>query len=431
MCADQADAGVAELGIRPLNTTRARKKVAIYEPSAGPSGPARYVESLLTNIDPVEFEVCVFCHATGPYQSREGVRLERDDGDPGTGAVATDRDAVAGDKQPASWRGRLKTLVPAAPKLWAGYWREARRLARLFRRYPVDLMHSQAAGCEEATLAARLAGIPRVLGTFHVDPTYDLEHARSGLRHRALEFIGNHSAHRIISVSEEVRRLWLRRTLLPATRVVTIHNGIDTERFRRGMSREEARARLGLPNDGRVLIGGVGRLDDAKGFADLIEAVAQFPDRLKTVGLALAGRGPRQEALQDQAKRLGVTDRVFFLGFCPEVQVVYDALDVLAVPSLCDALPYVVMEGMAHELPVVGSRAGGLPEMVADGETGFLVPSRNPDELGAALIRLCDSRELRAQMGHAGRARVEQHFTEGEMVRRTLALYREMLACRG
>jgi glycosyltransferase involved in cell wall biosynthesis len=321
-------------------------------------------------------------------------------------------------------------MVPASIRLWSGFSRETRRLARFFRCWPADLLHSQQTGCEEAPVAARLAGIPRVVGTFHVDPMYDLENQRSGFRHRILEVISNRALHKGIAISDAVNRMWRERTFLSASRVVTIHNGIDPEKFCRRRSREEARRMLGLPDDGRLLMGGVGRLDDAKGFRYLIEALQLLEASHPGASVVLAGRGIRREELEQQAERAGLRERVIFLGHCPEIQVLYDAVDLLAAPSLCESLSYAIQEAMAHELPVVGSRVGGIPELIVPGETGFLVAPRSGSDLAAALAPLLESGDLRCQMGRAGRERIVRHFTEKEMVGRTLDLYRQLLGPR-
>jgi glycosyltransferase involved in cell wall biosynthesis len=288
-------------------------------------------------------------------------------------------------------------------------------------------LHSNAAGCEEAPVAARLAGVPRLLGTFHVDSTYDLARVRSSLPHRLLECLSNHCLDRAVAVSDATKRDWVSRTHLPARRVVCIHNGIDPERFQRRSQRSEARAQLGLPVTNDLLIGAVGRLDAEKGFADLLQAAALLVPDFPGVRIAIAGDGPLQQPLREQALRLGLSERVHWLGFRRDVQTVYDALDIFVLPSLCEALGYACLEAMATELPAVASRVGGLSEVVVPGSTGLLVPPRNPPALAAALRTLLDSEELRRRMGHAGRQRVARLFSEREMVRRTLDVYRELL----
>src|SRR5205823_3773712 len=149
---------------------------------------------------------------------------------------------------------------------------ESVRLAKWFRSREIDLLHTNNAGCEESALAGRLAGIARVVGTFHVDSTYDLSRARSGFAHRTLECVSNHCLDAAIAVSEATGRDWARRTRLPPGRIVRIYNGIDASRFERRCDHAEARQRLGLPTEG-IVIGGVGRLDEAKGFRFLLDAV--------------------------------------------------------------------------------------------------------------------------------------------------------------
>src|SRR5207302_1076806 len=121
--------------------------------------------------------------------------------------------------------------------------------------------------------------------------------------HRLLEMVSNRCLDTAIAVSQATRRDWGRRTHLPADRVVTIHNGIDPQTFRRRQSREGARKKLGLPVDGLV-IGGLGRLEEAKGFTYLLQAAARLRPEFPTVTVAIAGTGPLQKSLEHQAAQL-------------------------------------------------------------------------------------------------------------------------------
>jgi glycosyltransferase involved in cell wall biosynthesis len=368
------------------------------------------VESILRGIDPNEFDVVLFCRGSGPYKPREETEIEE------IASPAESRRA-----------GRSRPAIPEWVKLWAGFGREAFRLADVFRRQPVDLLHTNNAGCEESAVAARLAGVPRVLGTFHVDSTYDLTRTRSGLRHRVLEIVSNHCLHAAIAVSDATSRDWIRRTRLSPRRVTTIHNGVDPQKCAPTADRAALRRRLGLPAGDAIIVGGVGRLDAAKGFDVLLNAIAVLAPQYPQLRLALAGDGPLRQTLEGQAQRLGIRDRIHFLGFCPNVNDVYGALDIFAMPSRCEALPYALLEAMAAELPAVATCAGGVPEIVAPGETGFLVPIASREALAAALGQLLEDADLRRRMGRAGRARVLAHFSEREMVTRTLELYRRLL----
>jgi glycosyltransferase involved in cell wall biosynthesis len=406
-------------------------------PGNGSGGPWRYVHSILAGIDLDEFDVVLFCDLPNGYAARPAVRVVRLEGDSNPVPEAADRN-VGPTAQPVgqtflsalSLTNGWRHLTPDFIRLWAGFGKEAARLARRFRMQPLDLLHTNNTGCEEAAVAARLARVPNVLGTFHVDPTYDLQQVRSQARHRLLECLSNHCLDRGIAVSEATRRTWLRRTHLPAERVGTIHNGIDPMKFRRRHTRPEARQRLGLRADAGPVIGGVGRLDEAKGFHYLLEAVAALSAEHPRLTLLLAGEGPLRSSLAESAGKLGIADRVHFLGFCQEVQVIYDALDVFVLPSLAETLGYAHLEAMATELPAIGTQVGGVPEVIRSGETGFLVPPRNSAALAAALRPLLSSAELCERMGRAGRRRVIESFHEADMVSRTIEVYRAMLGHR-
>src|SRR5207253_6549325 len=134
--------------------------------------------------------------------------------------------------------------------------------------------------------------------------------------------------------------------------------------------------------------------------------------------------GPLRKELEAEATRHGVADRVRFLGFQSDVQLPLDALDVFAMPSRCEALPYALLEAMATELPAVGAAVGGVPEVIVPGQTGFVVPPRDPDALAASLRTLLKDADLRRWMGAAGRERVVRDFHERDMVRKTIELYR-------
>lgn len=395
--------------------------LGIYCPGAGTGGPWRYVHSILADLDPAEFDVSVFCDLPGVYELRPWVKvvpLGRPAAHPGGAAVAPAAPAAVAVKSRS-----LTKLAPKSARLWAGFGKETRRLARLIRRHPIDIFHTQNTGCEESPVAAKLAGVPRVIGTFHVDSTYDLHHERSGPGHRLLETVSNRCLDTAVAVSHATKRDWVRRTHIPADRVVTIHNGIDPDKFRRRQSRETARRALGLP-EGGLIVGGLGRLDEAKGFTHLLDAAATLRAEFPNLVVAIAGAGPLRESLEAQAERLGLGGVVRFLGFQSDVQPVLDALDVFAMPSLCETLGYALLEAMATELPAVGAAVGGIPEVIVEGETGFVIPPRNPDRLTAGLQTLLTNADLRSRMGAAGRERVIRHFHERDMVRKTIEVYR-------
>jgi glycosyltransferase involved in cell wall biosynthesis len=308
----------------------------------------------------------------------------------------------------------------------AGYAKNAARIARWLRREPVNLLHTNECGCMESVLAARLAGIPKVLATYHTDSVYDVLDGRLTTGYRALERATNRLLDRAIAVSGVTRTDRVRHTGIPGSRVVTIHNGIDPDRFARLPDQASARVSLGLPAD-RVLIGGVGQLARYKGYDVLIRAFALVADRYPQVDLAIAGKGPLREELEALATQLGVRDRVHFLGFQSDVLRVLAALDIYALASMCEAFPYALLEAMAAGLPILATSVGGVPEVMEPGVTGHLVAPGRVDDMAGALKGLVDSASTRARMGAAARERVARHFHQRDSARRTVDVYRQML----
>ena len=188
---------------------------------------------------------------------------------------------------------------------------------------------------------------------------------------------------------------------------------------------------LGWPERAPV-VGAVGRLEAPKGFDLLIEAFARLDpaDYPSPPRLVVVGDGSEREALQRQARELGLGDRVYFAGFRGDSWRAFAGFDVTVIPSRQDGLPLVCLEAMAAGCPVIASDAGGLPEMVADGVTGLVFRAEDVGALTSALARLLKDPALARRMGQAGRARFLEEFQLGRMVDRTRAVYAEAIAAR-
>jgi glycosyltransferase involved in cell wall biosynthesis len=285
----------------------------------------------------------------------------------------------------------------------------------------VDLLHTHTLAAANALgrLAARWARLP-VVSHLHIE-----NHFRPAT-HWLLRGADNLSARLAaahIAVSQDTKRAYERQGYPP--RIEVVYNGVALGGARLGNGR--LRAQLGIP-EGAPLIGEIGRLCDVKGQRELIAALAQVPDaRAVLIGGDLEQGGAFQTSLEHEAERLGVRDRVVFTGRREDAADLLAELDVLALPSWTEGLPLVVLEAMAQRRPVVATPVGGTPEVVVDGETGLLVPPRDPDALAAALRRLLADADLRRRMGEAGFDRVREHFSADAMTRRVLAIYDEVL----
>jgi glycosyltransferase involved in cell wall biosynthesis len=191
-------------------------------------------------------------------------------------------------------------------------------------------------------------------------------------------------------------------------------------------ARAALRAELKLPADA-VLIGGAGRLTTQKGFTYALQAFKRIEREFPEAHLLIAGDGPLNMPLKAEARQLGLARRVHFLGWRTDIPNVLAGLDVFVMPSLWEGFGLVLLEAMAQALPVVGSAVSAIPEIVAHGETGLLVPPRDPDALADALRTLLRDPALMRHLGMLGEDRLERMFGADAMIEATAALYHEIV----
>ena len=171
----------------------------------------------------------------------------------------------------------------------------------------------------------------------------------------------------------------------------------------------------------------VGRLIPIKGHLVLLRALAQARAHVPEVTLDVAGRGPLEPALKSYARELGVSEAVRFLGFVSPVQRAIEDAAIVVVPSLGEGFGMVALEAMERARPVIASAVGGLPEIVADGETGLVVPSGDAEALAEAIVALAGDLARAAEMGRAGRERALAEFPPERSAERIEELYVEAL----
>ena len=172
----------------------------------------------------------------------------------------------------------------------------------------------------------------------------------------------------------------------------------------------------------------IGRLIPIKGHLVLLRALSLARRRVPGITLDIAGRGPLEQALKAYAAELGLTDAVRFLGFVSPVQRALERSAIVVVPSLGEGFGMVALEAMERARPVIASAVGGLPEIVAGGETGLVVPPTDADALAEAIVTLAGDLPQAAAMGAAGRERALTEFTPERCAARIEALYEGALA---
>ena len=207
-----------------------------------------------------------------------------------------------------------------------------------------------------------------------------------------------------------------------------IYNGLDIASYAQDVSRESARAALGLSPDTLVFVI-LANLIPYKGHTDLIDALALANREIRQDWcLLVAGRDDGIQAeLERKAGRLGVADKIMFLGQRRDVPSILAAANIGLLCSHEEGFSNAILEKMACGLPMIVTDVGGNGEAVVDEVTGFVVPARNPLELAKAIVRMANDAELRARFGAAGRRRIVEHFSLERCVESYDAMYRELL----
>ncbi|MGE5572174.1 MAG: glycosyltransferase family 4 protein [Bacteroidota bacterium] len=312
-----------------------------------------------------------------------------------------------------------RTILPLilAPGLGRALQAHRSAFREILMEFRPTLIHVHA-GIENAVAAHLEApGIPTVF-TIHGYPDA-ASYIVSG-------FLANRIVDEVICVSEAERRA-AQSHGFRKDRLTVIHNGIVAPHGAGEV--DESRRRWGIPSEA-IVIGTVSRLERGKGTAYLVSALAHIRRDCPNVVLLVTGDGRRRQDLAQLAIDLGVGDRVVFTGALPDPTAALEIIDVFALPSLREALGMAILEAMAHAKPVVATTVGGIPEAVVHGETGLLVPPKDDAALASALLVLARNPARRQEMGARGRARFEALFTADLMARRTLEVYRRVLARR-
>ena len=306
---------------------------------------------------------------------------------------------------------------------------DLRRLAPLrtaLRRFAPHVLHTILwSGNSYGRLAALGLAIPVVIAA-----------ERVVMPHRAWQVVVERALDRVTDaylVNCEAIAAWqVERKRLPREKIEVIPNGIDLGRLPPfSLDRRRARLAAGLQRD-RRLVAGVGRLDAQKDFPTFLRAAAMIAAEFPDVDFLVVGDGEERAALEALARRLGLGARVGFSGLRHDVPRLLAAADVLALTSIYEGFPNVVLEAMATGAVAVATDVGGCRELVTSGETGLLVPPRAPAAVAAAVGRVLRDSTLARRLATTARQRVEGAFSVDVMARRTMDAYlRRLHATRG
>jgi glycosyltransferase involved in cell wall biosynthesis len=209
-------------------------------------------------------------------------------------------------------------------------------------------------------------------------------------------------------------------------RIETVHDGVPISYIDK-QPPVDVHATFWLPH-GAPVVGNIAALAAHKGQKHLVAAAKRVVRELPDTRFLIVGDGELREALERQIKELGLERHVLLTGFRPDALGLMKSLDLFVMSSVTEGLGSAVLEAMACRIPIVGTRAGGIPEAIVDGQSGVLVPPHDDEALATAMLRVLRDRELAARLAEGGRARVEDAFSVDRLVSETVRVYSERLA---
>ncbi len=358
-----------------------------YEPS--PSGQTEHLLSLVQRLDRQRFEVTV--------------------------ALPTLLESQADNYRAAGARvvplPIHKLLWP--PKAISGLIAEVRR-----GEYDLVHVHSQEAGLV-ARFLSRLGGAGVILYTPH---TINIRRKNWQPIYLFAENLLSRITDRILTVNEADRRSLIERGI-PGEKVVAVHNGVDLDKFDPHIP--PPAPALALRQTGGPLVMQVGRMSEQKAPLDFIEGARIVLQTMPDARFALVGGGPLLEKVRARIRAYGLEGRISAPGAQPDAFRWIQAADLITLTSYWEGSPYSLLEAMAWRKPVVATAVNGCPELVLDGETGYLVPPGQPQAWAERVSRLLQDPQTACKMGENGRRHLEANFTLPRMVATIQEVYEQ------
>jgi glycosyltransferase involved in cell wall biosynthesis len=366
---------------------KAVRTILYLSTSSGPGGAERVVSNLAASLDPDRFRAILCLFRPGWIQERSESR-------------------------------GVRTYV--IPTQGMTDWRWALRFKKLLRQEQADLIHAHEFDANvQGAFVAAISGIPLV-ATVH-GKNYFWERLRRRLAYR---WVSRHAT--MVAVSQNLKQFIVEQVGVSADRIKVVYNGVDVLPPCEPAEVDRCRKELGLSETDQV-VGMVGNLYPVKGHQYLIDSIPEVLKECPDTSFVFAGRGLLEPELKEQVHRLGLDKRVFFLGLRQDIPRILATFNVFVLPSLSEGLSMAILEAMVAGKPVVATQVGGNPELVLNGETGFLVPPKDSHALASCLVTLLTNKAQAAQLAEKGKNRAEGQFSLETMVRAYQTLYDECL----
>jgi glycosyltransferase involved in cell wall biosynthesis len=230
-------------------------------------------------------------------------------------------------------------------------------------------------------------------------------------------------ADHIIAVAHKVKDVLIQDGI-PSEKVSVVHSGADMDRFH-GIHGSHLFQEFSLPPHAPIL-GNIGYLVAHKGQRYLIQAMAKVIQKFPEAHLLIVGKGKLEKELKGLTAHLGLNKQITFTGFRSDVGALMNIFDMLVVSSTGEGLSATIVDALALEIPVVTTDAGGVPEIITNGETGLIVPQANPDALADGIMWALNNYDEAKEMAKRGKREVLEKFSANAMVEETLRIYQKI-----
>ena len=291
-------------------------------------------------------------------------------------------------------------------------------------------LHSSKAGVL-GVLAGRMAGVKKIVFTAH---GWVFNEQLPWFKKRLYILISRFTAlfqDSIICVSEYDKTAALKYKIAPEKKLFVIPNGINVEKLK-FLEKEQAKKQIQEIGNwkleiGNFIVGSIANLYKNKAIDVLIEAAREIKNKKENIKneflFLVIGEGKERENLELRIKNYELSDHFFLIGAVPEAWKYLKAFDIFVLPSLKEGFPYAILEAMAAGLPIVASKVGGIPEMIAGGENGLLIKPGDAKELAAAILRLSQDEEMAKKLGEEAERTVKEKFGLHKMIKKTMEVY--------
>lgn len=306
-------------------------------------------------------------------------------------------------------------------------WTATRQLASILRRHRADILHLHFTGFVGVfPWLARVLSVKKIFFTDHSSRQQNYVPARAPFWKRSLVRLINYPITKVICVSKYGCHCARTLDLLPSNRYELVYNGVDISRVVADSGRgAEFRRRFKIPDNTRIIVQ-VSWVIPEKGISDLLEVARLVSSKRTDTRFVIVGDGPFREQYTKQANEMGLSDNVTWTGLMkdPFGEGVYDAADIVCQLSRWEEVfGWMIAEAMAFGKPVVATRVGGIPELVDEGETGFLVNRADVNAVSERVLSLLNDGELRKTFGFAGRQKTEVRFNLQTNIGELLRVY--------